>query len=728
MKYKKKHIISSVIFVLMSFCIQAQTSLPTSWDCTPGTLPAGWTTNITGYYTSASYIHSAPNAAKFDATGIFLTVNFVDEPDTLIYYLRGASFSGGTFTVAQSTDGITWSAVRTFTGANIPNSSLASAAPFKDALLKSSRFVRFIYTNKSAGNVAVDDISISLRPPGPEANIKIKFNNLLVPSGGTMVAGSDTAFSIRVFNSGTDSTLKLTSAVFSGTDQSMFSQTTIPITIGPLDSADVIIHFSPSGADGTKTATLSIANNVPDKNPYIINIWAVKGCCATEPLQPAANLSFAYVKSYKFRVNFSDGTNPPENYLVLKKDAPISEEPLDGHTYQKGDYIGGAQVAYLGEAGYFYPSNVVANTHYYIKIFSFNGFPGYENYLTSSTLSADTITLENMIGTYYDGINASSPTLWLDLHSLINPHYMLYYSDYASLLVPNFESRDTVLAGQSKKVLTCAYSGENYVYTEPFAFTDYSREHVFCESWMPTYNDADYTSLPEYADYHNLMPVNQNKINVYRLNFPLGEVVTVQYQYLDGKKGLDSLSHVVFEPRDKIKGDCARAMFYQILCYDGVNGLDWFLPVVIDSATMYGQSESLLKKWNLQDLPDNYEIARNDYIQSIQSNRNPFIDHPEWANWFGFGVFSNTDEPLVKQDGFSLFPNPGSGNISIWYENSQKAIFELFDLNGMQVYSNELQNNILNSIDLSHVPNGMYFYRLLNAEIFIKSGKLIIEK
>jgi hypothetical protein len=728
MKYTKQIILISILLFFATFRIQAQTSLPTSWDCTPGTMPVGWTTNITGYYTSASYIHSAPNAAKFDATGIFLTINFVDEPDTLIYYLRGASFTGGTFNIQQSVDGLTWNVVRTFTGANIPNTSLANAAPFKDALSKYSRYVRFIYTIKSAGNVAVDDIRISLRPPGPEANIKIKFNNLLVPSGGTLVAGNDTTFYIRVFNSGTDSTLKLTSALFSGTDASMFSQTTIPTTIGPVDSADIMLHFSPIGADGTKTATLSIANNVPDKDPYILNIWAVKGCCATEPIQAAADLNFSYVKSYKFRVNFSDGSTPPEKYLVLKKDSPISEEPVDGQTYHKGDYIGGAQVAYMGASGYFYPSNVVANTHYYIKIFSLNGYSGYENYLTSSTISADTTTFENMIGTYYDAINVFSPTLWQDLHTLINTHYMLYYSDYASYLINNFESRDTVLAGQSKKTLTCSYSGENYVYTEPFAFTEYSREHVFCESWMPTYNDANYTALPEYADYHNLLPVNQNKVNVYRLNFPLGEVVTVQYQYLDGKKGLDSLGHVVFEPRDKIKGDCARAMFYQILCYDGVNGSDWYLPVVIDSATMYGQSESLLKKWNLQDPPDNYEMARNDYIQSIQSNRNPFIDHPEWVNWFGFGVFSNTNDPSLEQPGFSLFPNPSIGNISIWYENTEKAIFELFDLNGLQIYSKEIQGNVLNQIDLSNVAPGIYFYRLLNAEIFIKSGKLIIEK
>ena len=724
---KTKSLLLILLLTFSFFKIQAQTSLPTSWDCSPSTLPVGWTTNITGYYTSASYMHSAPNAAKFDATGIYLTVNFVDEPDTLIYYLRGAFFSGGTFVIQQSVNGTNWATIRTFTDANIPNSSLASATPFKDALSADSRYVRFFYTLKSSGNVAVDDISVTLRPPGPEAKIKIKYNNKFVASGGTIVSGTSNPVQLRVINQGTDSVLNIVSASFTGIDASMFSQSAAPMNINPGDSAIFNVNYTPAGADGTKTAIVSMATNDADQNPYVVNIWAVKGCCASEPTQAASNLNFSYVKSFKFRVNFSDNTLPPDHYLVLKKSSPITEEPFDGQSYRKGEYIGDAQVAYIGPAGYFYPSNVVANNHYYIKLFSFNGFPGYENYLTTTTASADTTTLENMIGTYYDAIDEFSPTLWTDLHTLINNHFPVYYSDYISNLINNYESRDTLVGGKSQKTVTCVYSGENYVYTEPFSFTVFSREHVFCESWMPTYNNANYTALPEYADYHNLQPVNQNKINVYRLNFPLGKVVTVQYQYLEGKKGLDSLNHVVFEPRDKIKGDCARAMFYQILCYDGVNGDDWYLPVVVDSATMYGQDESLLKKWNTQDPPDNYEIARNDYIFSLQSNRNPFIDHPEWANWFGFGV-NSTINTNNSADVFSIYPNPCNGEFSIQMGNSKDAILNVFDLKGIELYSASLKNNSANSIDLSKLNPGMYLYRISKPEKIIGYGKLIIEK
>jgi hypothetical protein len=38
-----------------------------------------------------------------------------------------------------------------------------------------------------------------------------------------------------------------------------------------------------------------------------------------------------------------------------------------------------------------------------------------------------------------------------------------------------------------------------------------------------------------------------------------------------------------------------------------------------------------LLQWHAQNPPDADEVARNNVIQSFQGNRNPFVDHPEWA-------------------------------------------------------------------------------------------------
>lgn len=41
--------------------------------------------------------------------------------------------------------------------------------------------------------------------------------------------------------------------------------------------------------------------------------------------------------------------------------------------------------------------------------------------------------------------------------------------------------------------------------------------------------------------------------------------------------------------------------------------------------------EETLRKWHFEDPPDDWEEQRNDKIEAIQGNRNPFIDHPEWV-------------------------------------------------------------------------------------------------
>ena len=45
-----------------------------------------------------------------------------------------------------------------------------------------------------------------------------------------------------------------------------------------------------------------------------------------------------------------------------------------------------------------------------------------------------------------------------------------------------------------------------------------------------------------------------------------------------------------------------------------------------------------LIKWNAQDPPDDLERKRNDDAFSIQRNRNPLIDHPEYVDKIGFKV------------------------------------------------------------------------------------------
>ena len=47
----------------------------------------------------------------------------------------------------------------------------------------------------------------------------------------------------------------------------------------------------------------------------------------------------------------------------------------------------------------------------------------------------------------------------------------------------------------------------------------------------------------------------------------------------------------------------------------------------------------MLFKWNREDPVDQWEIERNNRIEKYQGNRNPFIDHPEFAEKIGSDSF-----------------------------------------------------------------------------------------
>ncbi len=243
----------------------------------------------------------------------------------------------------------------------------------------------------------------------------------------------------------------------------------------------------------------------------------------------------------------------------------------------------------------------------------------------------------NAQGTYYAGIDTSSATFVTDLHNLINPHRRITYDNFDETNIATFASRDTT-GGQ--RAVTCVYTGFTYVYTPPFTWGVFSREHTWCQSWMPSNAASGFESRPEYSDQYHLFPTHQNNANGRRSNHPLGKVVSATYQFLDGKLGTDSAGHTVYEPRDAQKGDAARALFYMAVCYNGVDGYDWTFghlnAVTLPAGSEAPQDVELLRQWTKQDPPDAWEIARNDYVQSIQQNRNPFVDHPEYVDLIDF--------------------------------------------------------------------------------------------
>lgn len=117
------------------------------------------------------------------------------------------------------------------------------------------------------------------------------------------------------------------------------------------------------------------------------------------------------------------------------------------------------------------------------------------------------------------------------------------------------------------------------------------------------------------------------------------------------------------------RGDVARGLMYLDVRYEGgTHGLTGVVepdmrltddPSLIktsggqNAAVTYMGLLSVLIAWHEADPPDDFEIRRNDVIQSFQGNRNPLIDHPEWVGCLHLG---ECQVDVIFADGFELPP------------------------------------------------------------------------
>ena len=694
---------ASILVLLVSFTGLSQAVLPTSWSFTTTTLPTGWTESEVLFYTASG---NTPPAKKFDSTGDYLIIHFASNPGNLTYYLAGNSFSGGTFTVEESEFGTVWTTLHAHTAP-----PAGTYTQYTDVPLSASRYIRFIYTNKVSGNIGLDDVNIAAGAATPAQEINVKQGATTILNGGTYTISSPvltmTPTTFTVENLGTANTLNISSATISGTNAADFSVASSPSSVAANSTGNLVVNFTPAAA-GTRTAVLTIASNDADEASYVINLNGIGGSFATEPSAQPTNMVLSNVKTYRLAGSFTPSASA-SGYLVLrKKGSAITGVPVDGTTYQRGDIVGDAQVVFSANATSFVPNNIVASTGYYFAVYAYNGSGSNINYLTTSPLTGNVTTPATMMpANYYNGINTGSTSFVADLHNLTNPHTMQFYSNYGNYMVKGFAARDTTL---DRRVITCVYSGENKIYIEPFDFTavGYSREHTYCHSWMPT-NPAQ--SLPEYNDYHHLFPTNQDDVNALRSNYPLGEVVTVQQTYLGCKFGQDANGNTVFEPRDEHKGDAARAMMYETICYTTVSGNTWALPT--------SQNQAILKQWHFNDLPDSWEISRNDYIDSLQSNRNPFVDSVDFVCYVNFsnmtyepnGCTASVEEML--NDGFIVYPNPAKNELNLHVDATTISSYEIVDVQGRVVLSSEVNNQILVKLNIASLKAGTYIVKAL---------------
>ena len=259
---------------------------------------------------------------------------------------------------------------------------------------------------------------------------------------------------------------------------------------------------------------------------------------------------------------------------------------------------------------------------------------------------------------YYDTVDDSSSRALIDtLHEVIDDHQRFPYTDDTTDIwdIVNVADEDTLNPGNILDIYL------NASYPKISGGTGaYNREH----SWPKSYGfPRNVVSNYPYTDAHHLFASDAG-YNSARNNYPYRncdetclEKITLETNgrgggsgpfpstsnWLRGTTGLEA-----WQTWSGRQGDVARAMFYMDVRYQGgshgvTNHAEPDLILTDDYALIQasntGANESVaymgmltdLLAWHEADPVDDLERRRNDIVYGFQGNRNPFIDHPDWA-------------------------------------------------------------------------------------------------
>lgn len=245
----------------------------------------------------------------------------------------------------------------------------------------------------------------------------------------------------------------------------------------------------------------------------------------------------------------------------------------------------------------------------------------------------------------------------------------------------------------------------------------WNREHIFCQSrggfdvalgdyadGINIWNSTSAASTVDgVSDAHHIRAENGQE-NSSRNNKNYGPVNSATVYA--GPVGTQGSWH----------GDVARACFYMAVRFNGLNVVNGD-PSEYNGANPSGNIGDLATflAWNVSDKSDDFEMNRNNYVQTWQHNRNPFIDYPLLADyifganygqpWFAALASESFDVSEVK-----VFPNPAVEHIFISGLTGTSKV-EIFSVSGAKVFEKTINEDQMIPINFE---TGMYFVKISN--------------
>jgi endonuclease I len=235
----------------------------------------------------------------------------------------------------------------------------------------------------------------------------------------------------------------------------------------------------------------------------------------------------------------------------------------------------------------------------------------------------------------------------------------------------------------------------------------WNREHVFPRS-LGTPNLGTTNAG---ADVHSLRAIDAQR-NIIRSNRPF-------------EAGSGAASYITnsgnFFPGDEWRGEVARMMMYMYIRYP-TQCAATSVGAGSTSFSPLGDMPDIFLIWNAEDPVTDFEMQRNDHIETVQGNRNPFIDNPFLATMIWSGpVAEDSWEVLYTetQTATPVFVYPTVTDDCVYIHNyyETNSNITIISLKGQRFELNAENNKLC----LDGFSSGMYFISLMdetNQQVF----------
>jgi len=307
---------------------------------------------------------------------------------------------------------------------------------------------------------------------------------------------------------------------------------------------------------------------------------------------------------------------------------------------------------------------------------------------------------------YYGNVDTSTPQAMRDsLHEIVDDHTRFPYTsastdtwDVLEIADEDQDNRNNIITIYRNATFLKLHGGNDF----------YNREHTWPNSYG--FPDNGPSLNYPYTDMHHLF-LSDIDYNFNRSNKPYDDCGSGCFEYVtqavNGRGGAGgaypgdsnwadgAYTDGRWETWVGRRGDVARALMYMDVRYaGGTHGITGYAEpdlILTDDRTLMEQSNtgvnedvgymgllSVLLQWHKQDPVDSVEIRHHETVASFQGNRNPFIDHPEWAacifesNCPGFQINAGLNDawynPATSGQGFFITVFPDLGMVSLaWF-------------------------------------------------------------